>query len=361
MNDSRLTGPIKIVGTGLIGTSIGLALKGKGLEVLLEDSSPAVLNLAIDFGAGTKFLTGIEPELVIVCTPPDITAQVVAAELKAHPGATVTDVASVKGTVLAQLQQQGSSLANYVGSHPMAGREQTGALAGRGDLFIGRPWVITANNVSSKESVSLVESLALDLGASIVSMDPIEHDRAVALVSHTPQIISSLLAARLASADSSDVSLAGQGLRDTTRIAASDPKLWMQILSANSQQVSDVLKSVRNDLDQILEALEDTAKPGSLTSIGRLLETGNQGVAKIPGKHGSSATKYAKVTVMIDDKPGELARLLTEIGQIGINLEDLTMEHATGAQVGLPELYVLPSSEAELVAALVERGWKIVG
>jgi prephenate dehydrogenase len=135
----------------------------------------------------------------------------------------------------------------------------------------------------------------------------------------------------------------------------------MQILSANSQQVSDVLKSVRNDLNQILEALEDTAKPGSLTSIGRLLETGNQGVAKIPGKHGSSATKYAKVTVMIDDKPGELARLLTEIGQIGINLEDLTMEHATGAQVGLPELYVLPSSEAELVAALVERGWKIVG
>jgi prephenate dehydrogenase len=243
----------------------------------------------------------------------------------------------------------------------MAGREQTGALAGRGDLFIGRPWVITPNKESSKESVLLVEALAHDLGASIVSMDPIEHDRAVALVSHAPQIVSSLLAARLASADTADVSLAGQGLRDTTRIAASDPKLWMQILSANSQQVSDVLRNVRDDLDQVLEALQDTAKPGSLTSIGKLLESGNQGVAKIPGKHGSSATRYAKVTVMIDDKPGELARLLTEIGQIGINLEDLTLEHATGAQVGLPELYVLPSSEAELVAALIERGWKIVG
>ena len=361
MKDSRLTGPIKIVGTGLIGTSIGLALKSKGLEILLEDASPAVLNLAIDFGAGDKFESGIEPELVIVCTPPDVTAQVVAAELKAHPGATVTDVASVKGTVLTALKQQEIELANYVGSHPMAGREQTGALAGRGDLFIGRPWVITPNGESSKDSILLVESLAHDLGASIVAMDPIEHDRAVALVSHAPQIVSSLLAARLASADSSEVSLAGQGLRDTTRIAASDPKLWMQILSANSKQVSDVLRNVRDDLDQVLEALQDTAKPGSLTNIGKLLESGNQGVAKIPGKHGSSATKYSKVTVMIDDKPGELARLLTEIGQIGINLEDLTLEHATGAQVGLPELYVLPSSEAELVEQLTERGWKIVG
>ena len=361
MKDSRLTGPIKIIGTGLIGTSIGLALKSKGLEVFLEDSSPAVLNLAIDFGAGKKYEASVEPELVIVCTPPDVTAQVIATELEAHQAATVTDVASVKGTVLTALQQQGIALENYVGSHPMAGREQTGALAGRGDLFIGRPWVITPNKESTKAAVLVVESLAHDLGATIVSMDPLEHDKAVALVSHAPQIISSLLAARLASADTADVSLAGQGLRDTTRIAASDPKLWMQILSANSSQVSSVLKSVRDDLDQILEALTDTSKPGSLTSIGKLLESGNQGVSKIPGKHGSSATKYSKVTVMIDDKPGELARLLTEIGQIGINLEDLTLEHATGAQVGLPELYVLPSVEEELVSALTKRGWKIVG
>jgi prephenate dehydrogenase len=361
VKDSRLTGPIKIVGTGLIGTSIGLALGSKGLEVFLEDSSPAVLNLAIDFGAGKKCEAGLEPQLVIVCTPPDVTAQVIAGELLAHEAATVTDVASVKGTVLTALQQQGVELTNYVGSHPMAGREQTGVLAGRGDLFTGRPWVITPSKDSSRESVLLVESLAHDLGATIVSMDPLEHDKAVALVSHAPQIVSSLLAARLAGADSADVSLAGQGLRDTTRIAASDPNLWMQILSANSAQVSDVLRSVRDDLDHILDALTDTSKPGALTSIGKLLESGNQGVAKIPGKHGSSATKYAKVTVMIDDKPGELARLLTEIGQIGINLEDLTLEHATGAQVGLPEIYVLPSSEAELVSALTKRGWKIVG
>jgi prephenate dehydrogenase len=151
-----LTGPIKIVGTGLIGTSIGLALRSKGLEVLLEDASPAVLSLAVDFGAGSKFQSGIEPQLVVVCTPPDVTAQVIASELLTHPRAIVTDVASVKGTVLTALKKEGIQLSNYVGSHPMAGREQTGALAGRGDLFTGRPWVITPGEESSKQSVALV-------------------------------------------------------------------------------------------------------------------------------------------------------------------------------------------------------------
>jgi prephenate dehydrogenase len=111
----------------------------------------------------------------------------------------------------------------------------------------------------------------------------------------------------------------------------------------------------------VLSSLEEVNKPGSLASIGKLLERGNQGVSKIPGKHGQRATQYSKITVMIDDKPGELARLLTEIGEAGINLEDLTLEHATGAAVGLPELYVLPAVSEKLVAELTSRGWKIVG
>jgi prephenate dehydrogenase len=114
-------------------------------------------------------------------------------------------------------------------------------------------------------------------------------------------------------------------------------------------------------LDAVLSSLEKVDEPGSLAALGKLLERGNLGVARIPGKHGQRATEYAKVIVMIDDKPGELARLLTEIGEVGINLEDLTLEHATGAAVGLPELYVLPASEEKLVKELSARGWKIVG
>ena len=361
MSQARVLGPVKIVGSGLIGTSIGLALSALGVRVLLADSSPQVLKLAVDFGAGEKFQSGTEPKLVIVCVPPDVAASVIAAELSNHPEAVVTDVASVKATILSELEGSSLDLARYVGSHPMAGREQAGALAGRSDIFVGRPWVIAANKTSSKPAIDAVEALALDLGASLIHLSPVEHDRAVALVSHAPQLVSSLLAARLAEAAGSDIALSGQGLRDTTRIAASDPKLWLQILAANSSQIAEVVSALKIDLDQVLSSLEKVDEPGSLAAIGKLLERGNLGVSRIPGKHGQRATEYAKVIVMIDDKPGELARLLTEIGEVGINLEDLTLEHATGAAVGLPELFVLPSSEEKLISELSARGWKIVG
>ena len=361
MSTARVAGPVKIVGSGLIGTSIGLALTQSGIRVLLADSSPAVQDLAVDFGAGEKFQEGQTPSLVIVCVPPDVTASVIEQQLRVHPEATVTDVASVKATILEKLQATTADLSRYVGSHPMAGREKAGALAGRSDIFIGRPWVMSPNRLSAKSSIDLVEALALDLGASLVHLNPNDHDRAVALVSHAPQLVASLLAARLSNSQASDIALAGQGLRDTTRIAASDPKLWIQILAANSEQVAKVIESLKGDLDLVLDSLKEVGKPGSLASLGKLLEAGNLGVSRIPGKHGQSATQYAKVTVMIDDKPGELARLLTEIGEVGINLEDLTLEHATGAAVGLPELYVLPAAEKQLVSELTSRGWKIVG
>lgn len=361
MSTARVAGPVKIVGSGLIGTSIGLALTQAGVKVLLSDSSPAIQDLAVDFGAGEAFKDGQNPALVIVCVPPDVTPAVIEQQLVSHPDATVTDVASVKATILSKLEKSNADLSRYVGSHPMAGREQAGVLAGRSDIFIGRPWVISPSKVSAKASIDLVEALALDLGATLVQLNPTDHDRAVALVSHAPQLVASLLAARLSDSESKDIALAGQGLRDTTRIAASDPKLWIQILAANSEEVAKVIHSLRGDLEKVLESLQQVGKPGSLASLGKLLEAGNLGVSRIPGKHGQSATEYAKVIVMIDDKPGELARLLTEIGEVGINLEDLTLEHATGAAVGLPELYVLPSAEKQLVSELTSRGWKIVG
>ena len=360
MNSARTTGPVKIVGTGLIGTSIGLALRELGVEVLLSDSSPASLDLAVDFGAGGKYQDGKQPEIVVVCVPPDVAATVVSSELSLHPEAVVTDVASVKATLLKNLKS-GADLSRYVGSHPMAGREQSGTLAGRSDIFAGRPWIVCPNDHSTAKARLIVEQLAMDLGATVVVMNPEDHDRAVAVVSHTPQLVSSLLAARLADSDPNDVALAGQGLRDTTRIAASDSKLWMQILAANSKEVAVVLSGIRDDLDKVLKSLENVEQPGSLAAIGKLLERGNSGVARIPGKHGQRATEYAKITVMIDDSPGQLAKLLTEIGEAGINLEDLTLEHATGAAVGLPELYVLPTAKQRLESELTARGWKIVG
>jgi prephenate dehydrogenase len=355
---SRIQGQVRIVGAGLLGTSLGLALRKLGVDVILSDTSRASQALAIDYGAGREAAVGDDPALIVVCVPPDHTAHVVAAELTAFPEAIVTDVASIKQTVLEELRSTGLDLKNYVGSHPMAGRERGGAISGRADLFIGRPWVVVPHETSTQRGVELITDLSLDVGSIPVNMEPVEHDHAVAAVSHVPQVVASLLAARLISTSSQEISLAGQGLRDTTRIAASDPALWVQILSANASQVAPVLKDLAADLAKVISALEDTHASGSLTTISKAIEAGNKGVERIPGKHGGRHTNYSTVVVMIDDQPGQLARLLNEVAQIGINLEEIKLEHSPGAQIGLVELSVMPASEEKLIADLTDRGWR---
>ena len=357
---NRVTGQVRIVGAGLLGSSIGLALRARGVDVILHDSSKATLTLAVDYGAGRRTESGDEPTLIVVAVPPDETADVVTDELQTWPSALVTDVASVKAGILAELVATGCDTARYLGSHPMAGRERGGPIAARADLFLGRPWVVCAHEHTTPAQVRLIEDLALDLGAVPVEMTPDEHDRSVALVSHVPQLVSSLLARQLNHASDKAVALAGQGLRDTTRIASSSPDLWVQILAANAPAVTEALRLYRADLDEVIAALDDQAAPGSRRAVAEALTRGNEGVARLPGKHGS-AKHFSTLVVMVVDKPGELARLLTEIGELGVNMEDLRLEHSPGAQFGLAEIAVLPEAEKQLVASLEARGWKIAG
>jgi len=358
MNAARVTVPVRIVGTGLLGTSIGLALRDLGVDVSLANRSPASLRLAVDYGAGRAATPDDRPGLVIVAVAPDVTADLVAAELEAHPDALVTDVASVKAGILADLTARGADVSRYLGSHPMAGRERGGAIAARADIFLGRPWVIAPHAQSTTDQVRLLEDLALDLGSTPVRLAPDEHDRGVALISHVPQVVSSLLAARLIGASDAVPALAGQGLRDTTRIAASDPELWIQILGANAGPVAEVLAAFRDDLDGVISALQDPAAPGAPTRLAGMLTRGNQGVARIPGKHGGD-DRFATLVVKVADEPGELARLLTEIGEEGVNMEDLRLEHSPGAPVGFAEIAVLPGVAHTLAEALTARGWSL--
>ena len=172
--------------------------------------------------------------------------------------------------------------------------------------------------------------------------------------------MSSLLAARLRRAPDETVGLAGQGLRDSTRIAASAPDLWVQILAANAEPIVAVLRDYRADLDAMIAALSDVDAAGSRRAIAEGLAGGNEGVSRIPGKHGQ-AKHFSQLVVIVDDTPGELARLLTEIGELGINMEDLRLEHSPRAQVGMAEISVLPEAEQRLTLELAARGWKIAG
>lgn len=348
---------LKIVGTGLLGTSLGLALAKHGTQAWLSDQSKSALRLAVEYGAGSD--SGPEPDLVVVCVPPDATADVVISQLQLHPGAVVTDVASVKVEIASEVARAGLST-RYVGSHPMAGREKGGPTKARADLFFARPWVISPNESNSQVAIDLVREVALLVGALPIQMSPQEHDRAVALVSHLPQLISSTLAGRLVSGEEQQLALTGQGLRDTSRIAASDPELWVQIVAQNSAPLLPLIREMIADLSRLENALENISSSGSLALIHSLLAAGNAGIAKIPGKHGGKFANYSTLTVMIDDQPGSLAKLFTFIGEIGVNIEDFKLEHSPGAPIGLVELQVLPQSVEKLSQQLSQNGWRLV-
>lgn len=363
---SATTGPVLVIGSGLLGASIGLGLTALDVPVRLRDASPVEQALARDIGAGEIDSEGdVEPALVVVATPPDVTADVLRNALESYPRAIVTDVASVKGVILAELQESGVDLTRYVGGHPMAGREKSGAAAATGELFAGRPWVVCPHETTSTEAELALRHLATDLGASPVTMTAPEHDHAVSLISHVPQLISSLVAARLVDAPDQALRLAGQGVRDLTRIAASDPKLWTAIVTGNADAIRRIMRAVRSDLDQLLEALDRGAEDGPLAvgamrTIAAVLSTGNDGVNRIPGKHGGARKRYQEVVVLVPDKPGELGRLFSEIGQIGANIEDFSMEHSPKQKVGMANVSVLPAVAQKLETELTNRGWKVV-
>ena len=347
--------PVLIIGTGLLGTSIALRLRQGGIDVYLQDASPVAEQLAQDLGAG-KADPVASPRIVVVAVPPDVTADVVRTALDRYPEAIVTDVASVKQLVVDQIAAHPEAK-RFVGSHPMAGRERSGAIAADADLFVGRPWVLVPHAKSGRTAQRTIQNLAIDMGAAVIQMSPQEHDHAVSVVSHLPQIMSSLVASQLTEETADSLSLSGQGLRDVTRIAKSDPLLWTAIISANRKEIAQALRGVQQELGSLIDAVESD---GKLNLISHVIAQGNEGVSRIPGKHGGAPARYTEVTVLIPDQPGEMGRLFTEIGQIGVNIEDFSLEHSVGQPVGRAIISVIPSHTRELELGLTQRGWQII-
>ena len=347
-----------MVGTGLIGTSIALVCRRLGLDVVLRDTSAEHLRTATGLGAGRAVSAADRPQLVVVAVPPAAIAGAVVDAL-GRTDAVVTDVGSVKAAPLAAVADRvrARDLARYVGSHPMAGSERSGPLAASAALFDGRPWAVTPHAGADPRAVGLVESLVLECGAAPLRMDPAEHDRAVARISHLPHLAAVLVAGRLAAAPPEHLALSGQGVRDVTRVAASDPDLWQQILESNASAVLDLLGEVRADLDALMSAVAAGPGPGAGSDLVAILARGNAGTAAIPGKHGGPARPTRSVFVSVPDHPGELARLFGDAGEIGVNIEDVHIDHDPGRPVGLTELVVEKGRAEHLMAALESRGW----
>ena len=351
---SRLDGSILVVGTGLLGASIALALRRAGVEVALDDVDSDNLRVAIERGAGTQLQASDEPDLIVVACPPRHASQVLADMSQRFPQATLTDVTSIKAPVMAQAIALGADPDRLVGGHPMAGRELSGPAAARADLFDDRLWIITPAQATS-DHVMQVHRLVSTCGGYAVEMTAPEHDLAVALVSHAPQVVSSALAAQLVDADLSHVRIAGQGLRDMTRIAASHAPMWNDILAVNGGPVADILDKLARDLQATALAL----RAGEQAEIAALLSSGAAGQARIPGKHGAAAERYAEVTVQLADRSGELARMFVAASDADVNVEDVRIEHVLGRPSGLVSLFVSPDAGTKLADALRARDFDV--
>lgn len=347
----ELVGPVEIVGVGLLGTSIALACRRWGIEVLLSDVSSENVRTASGLGAGRARRPEDRPQLVVVAVPPDHLGSVIATALR-DSEAIVTDVGSVKSGPLAAVAGEPGA-PRYVGSHPMAGSERSGPLAGNASLFDGRPWAITPHPDSDVDAVEVVEKLVRLCGATPVWLTPAEHDRAVARTSHVPHLMAATVASRLTDAPENHLALSGQGVRDVTRVAGGDPALYGQIVAGNADAVLALLGEVREQLDRVIDAIGTGDRP----ALESLLAEGVAGTRAIPGKHGGPPRPMGSVWVSVPDHAGELARLLGDAVASEVNIEDIRIDHDPARPVGLVELLVEESRVEHLLVSLESRGW----
>jgi prephenate dehydrogenase len=345
-----MLGKVRIVGSGLIGTSIGLGLVQRGIAVEMVDSDPSAQALARDLTGGVVV---VDPELVIFALPTSGLSQVIQSEIAINPQSTFMDVGSVKSEVVLQVKTFSGLSTRFLPTHPMAGREIGGASSARADLFQGRSWILTPEPDCDPESKNLVIELITLLGATPIELSALDHDAAVAKISHLPQIAASLVAKQLTGTPAEWMELAGQGLRDTTRIAGSDEKLWKEIIYSNRAEISQLLINLQNDLKQMIKSLDAPAK------IADLLAAGRDGKAMIPGKHGGKAREYSYLPIVIDDKPGQLGAIFNECAAMQVNVEDLNIEHSPGQLSALITLSLSADDAEKLSAHLTSIGWNV--
>ena len=257
---------VAIVGVGLIGGSIGLGLRRRGLarEVVGVGRREESLRAAQQLGAMDRSTLDVaegaaDAELIVVCTPVGrIAADVRAAAAASRRQALITDVGSTKAQIVAELDGALPGGVRFVGSHPLAGSEKNGPAAADADLFVNRTVVVTPVGSTCEGDLAAVAALWTSLGARVIHMSPADHDRTLAATSHLPHLVAAALAAAT-SAD--DLALTATGWADTTRVASGDPELWSQIFLSNQAHVLAALGRYQETLERLRRAVESGDEP----------------------------------------------------------------------------------------------------
>ena len=344
---------IRVVGAGLIGTSIALGLKRAGYEVSIEDEDIQAEEIAQSLIRQNG--TPADPELIIVATPISTISTLLREYGTKYPGSTLIDIGGLKSEVLAEIEKFSEISARFCSTHPMAGREISGALAARGDLFEGRIWIYTPTYNAKPLAIKRALEVISALGGKEVELSATEHDQTIAGISHLPQIVSSLLSATLIDISDRDIGLAGQGLKDVSRLAASSPRLWSELLHSNRKAVGEFLRIFADHIDDLSISLQND----DLRKTVEILELGRENHARIPGKHGGRKRDYWFLPIIIEDRPGQLAKIFDACALVGANVEDLSIEHTPGQESGLVTLALSKADSERVFEQLSLDGWKV--
>ena len=360
--------PVAVIGAGLVGTSVALALRAAGIgPVTLTDADADVRARVTALGAADRVLADVAAAvtgagLVIAAVPTPVVAEVLEAAARAAPAdAILTDAASLKADVTleltSRLRESGLGPERFVGGHPMAGSERSGPEAADAQLFQGATWVLTPTAATADTTLTELSAVLRRLGARVVALPPDRHDELVAVVSHLPQVVASTLAAVAAdaieAAGDAVLAVAGGGFRDTTRIAASDPALWVPILAGNRTAVLEALDAYTAHLAGVRAAVAGER----WEELGALLARASAARQRLVPK--ASPTAVADLVVPLDDRPGQLATATTALGAAGINVEDLALRHASDVGRGALLVRVAVDDLERATTVLVAAGLRV--
>jgi prephenate dehydrogenase len=340
-----------IVGTGLIGASVALALRAQGWTVSGTDTDPDRVADAV--AAGVIDREGLDPQadLVVVAVPVSSIADAARVALAACPGATVTDVGSVKAPVVAAVDDP-----RFVGGHPMAGSEQDGLKGADADLFIGATWVLTPTDHTDASRHADLRSVISSIGADVVELRPERHDALVALVSHVPHLTAATLmglAASSAVEHATLLRLAAGGFRDMTRIAAGHPAIWPDICAENRDAILDGLDALSAALAEVRATVADGDRGGLLAK----LEGARAARINLPSGV-AKADQLVDVRIPVPDKPGVLAQVTTLAADLDVNIFNLDIPHSIEGDKGVLTITIDARAAERVVDALTERGYK---
>jgi prephenate dehydrogenase len=354
------TDRVAVIGTGLIGTSIAMAAARAGANVVGWDADPAVVTRGASLGgfraAGSLSDAVAGAGLIVVATPIPTIAALVAASLAAAPGAIVTDVGSVKTALVARALAAAApgDIGRYVPGHPMGGSERSGPEHASASVVDGIVWAITPHPRSDPAAVDLLERWVASLGARPVRLDPDRHDRLVAFVSHLPQVASTALMSLAATEEADEpeiLLLAAGGFRDLTRLAASNPALWSDILLANHEAIAEAIDLYTERLTRLRD--EIVGERGS--DVEATFDEAKRARLRLAAKPTVRAG-VAVLQIEVPDRPGALANLTAVLGEGDVNIEDLQIVHSPEGGRGTVHLTVAADAAERAASVLVDVG-----